>query len=103
MREPNREALRSFHSQTYFTLGSRPAYESKTFRMIDVASTRESRKATALAEWAGLRGIAPARILGHRRPHTNDEEPCYTFAGIRCDGNSWPELKRAGWHVTHTE
>jgi len=93
------QALRSVQFTGEFALAV-TAYDSKDFSMIDVINPRVS-KGTALAEWAGLRGIARHEILAIGDNH-NDEE-MLSFAGIPVVmENAVPELKTRGWHVTHT-
>ncbi|HWS95460.1 MAG TPA: Cof-type HAD-IIB family hydrolase [Candidatus Methylomirabilis sp.] len=73
-------------------------YEAKDFSMIDVIHPSVS-KGAALAEWAGLRGIAPLEILAIGDNH-NDLE-MLSFAGVPVVmGNSVPELKIRGWAIT---
>jgi len=75
-------------------------YEDKDFSMIDVIHPAVS-KGAALAEWAGARGVAPGEILAIGDNH-NDLE-MLSFAGVPVVmGNSVPELKQRGWHVTRT-
>jgi len=74
------------------------AYPEKDFSMIDVIHPAVS-KGAALAEWAGLRGIAPQEILAVGDNHNDLEMLC--FAGVPVVmGNSVPALKERGWHVT---
>src|SRR3974377_1929774 len=73
-------------------------YAAKDFSMIDVMLPSVS-KGVALAEWAGLRGIAPLEILAIGAHH-NDLE-MLSFAGVPVVmGNSVPELKIRGWAIT---
>jgi Cof subfamily protein (haloacid dehalogenase superfamily) len=73
-------------------------YEAKDFSMIDVIHPSVS-KGAALAEWAGLRGVAPREILAIGDNH-NDLE-MLSFAGVPVVmGNSVPELKTRGWAIT---
>jgi Cof subfamily protein (haloacid dehalogenase superfamily) len=73
-------------------------YPEKDFSMIDVIHP-EVTKGAALAEWAGLRGIAREEILAIGDNH-NDLE-MLSFAGIPVVmENGVPELKTRGWHVT---
>jgi len=75
-------------------------YPEKDFSMIDVIHP-EVTKGAALAEWAGLRGVAREEILAIGDNH-NDLE-MLSFAGIPVVmGNSVPELKTRGWHVTRS-
>jgi len=91
------EGLRSMPFVREFSLAV-TAYPEKDFSMIDVIHPAVS-KGTALAEWAGVRGIARQEILAVGDNH-NDLE-MLSFAGIPVVmGNSVPELKERGWHVT---
>jgi Cof subfamily protein (haloacid dehalogenase superfamily) len=73
-------------------------YEAKDFSMIDVIHPSVS-KGAALAEWAGLRGVAPREILAIGDNH-NDLE-MLSFVGVPVVmGNSVPELKTRGWAIT---
>jgi Cof subfamily protein (haloacid dehalogenase superfamily) len=73
-------------------------YEDKNFSMIDVIHPAVS-KGAALAEWTALRGVGREEILAIGDNH-NDLE-MLSFAGIPVVmGNSVPELKSQGWHVT---
>jgi Cof subfamily protein (haloacid dehalogenase superfamily) len=73
-------------------------YEAKDFSMIDVIHPSVS-KGAALAEWAGMRGVAPREILAIGDNH-NDLE-MLSFAGVPVVmGNSVPELKTRGWAIT---
>lgn len=75
-------------------------YESKDFAMIDVIHPRVTKGAT-LSEWAGLRGVRREEILAIGDNH-NDVE-MLSFAGTPVVmGNSVPELKSRGWHVTRS-
>jgi len=75
-------------------------YEDRDFSMLDVIHPGASKGAT-LAEWATLRGIARDEILAIGDNH-NDLE-MLSFAGIPVVmGNSVPELKERGWHVTRS-
>jgi Cof subfamily protein (haloacid dehalogenase superfamily) len=75
-------------------------YENKDFSMIDVIHPGVT-KGTALAEWAGTRGIAREEIMAIGDNH-NDLE-MLSFAGVPVVmGNSVPELKERGWHVTRS-
>jgi Cof subfamily protein (haloacid dehalogenase superfamily) len=75
-------------------------YDDKDFSMIDVIHPAVS-KGAALAEWAGLRGIAREEILAIGDNH-NDLE-MLLFAGVPVVmGNSVAALKEQGWHVTLT-
>ena len=73
-------------------------YESRDFSMIDVINPACS-KGAALAEWAGLRGLAREEVMAIGDNH-NDVE-MLSFAGRPVVmGNSVPELKSFGWHET---
>ncbi|OLD61214.1 MAG: hypothetical protein AUI53_06640 [Acidobacteria bacterium 13_1_40CM_2_60_7] len=73
-------------------------YESRDFSMIDVINPVCS-KGAALAEWAGLRGLAREEVMAIGDNH-NDVE-MLSFAGRPVVmGNSVPELKSFGWHET---
>ncbi|HKM66449.1 MAG TPA: Cof-type HAD-IIB family hydrolase [Candidatus Acidoferrum sp.] len=98
MREAE-QALRGVQFIEEFALAV-TVYERKDFSMIDVINPRVS-KGTALAEWAGLRGIAREEILAIGDNH-NDAE-MLSFAGIPVVmENAVPELKARGWHITGT-
>jgi Cof subfamily protein (haloacid dehalogenase superfamily) len=73
-------------------------YEDRDFSMIDVIHPGVTKGAT-LAEWTASRGIVPEEILAIGDNH-NDLE-MLSFAGVPVVmGNSVPELKQRGWHVT---
>jgi len=73
-------------------------YEDRDFSMIDVIHPGVT-KGTTLAEWTASRGIVPEEILAIGDNH-NDLE-MLSFAGVPVVmGNSVPELKQRGWHVT---
>ena len=75
-------------------------YEDRDFSMIDVIHPAVS-KGTALAEWAGSQGVTRGEILAIGDNH-NDLE-MLSFAGVPVVmGNSVPELKERGWHVTRS-
>jgi Cof subfamily protein (haloacid dehalogenase superfamily) len=75
-------------------------YESRDFAMIDVLNPVAT-KGAALREWAAIRGLAREEILAIGDNH-NDIE-MLAFAGIPVVmGNSVPELKERGWHVTRS-
>jgi Cof subfamily protein (haloacid dehalogenase superfamily) len=97
---PMREAelvLQSVQFAHEFALAT-TVYEAKDFSMIDVIHPSVS-KGAALAEWAGLRGVAPREILAIGDNH-NDLE-MLSFAGVPVVmGNSVPELKTRGWAIT---
>ena len=91
------KTLRSVPFRSHFSLAV-TVYEDRNFSMIDVLHPAVS-KGAALAEWAGLRGIDPLEILAIGDNH-NDLE-MLSFAGVPVVmGNSVPELKERGWHVT---
>jgi Cof subfamily protein (haloacid dehalogenase superfamily) len=93
------EALRAVPFRDTFSLAV-TVYEDKDFSMIDVIHPAISKGAT-LAEWAGLRGVAREEILAIGDNH-NDLE-MLSFAGVPVVmGNSVPQLKEQGWHVTRT-
>ncbi len=92
-------ALRSVQFAEEFALAV-TSYEAKNFSMIDVIHPAISKGAT-LAEWAALRGVAREEILAIGDNH-NDLE-MLSFAGVPVVmGNSVPELKERGWHVTRS-
>lgn len=99
---PMREAERTLRECAFareFALAT-TLYESKDFAMIDVIPP-DCSKGASLAEWAVLRGIAREDILAIGDNH-NDVE-MLSFAGIPVVmGNSVPELKSRGWHMTGT-
>jgi Cof subfamily protein (haloacid dehalogenase superfamily) len=91
--------LRSVQFAKEFSLAV-TVYEEKDFSMIDVIHPAVS-KGAALAEWAGARGVAREEILAIGDNH-NDLE-MLSFAGVPVVmGNSVPELKERGWHVTRS-
>ena len=91
------QTLRSVPFQADFSLAV-TVYEDRNFSMIDVLHPAVS-KGAALAEWAALRGIDSQEILAIGDNH-NDLE-MLSFAGVPVVmGNSVPELKERGWHVT---
>jgi Cof subfamily protein (haloacid dehalogenase superfamily) len=100
--EPMRQAeqvLRQLPFRSDFSLAV-TVYEDRDFSMLDVIHPTVS-KGAALAEWAGLRGVAPGEILAIGDNH-NDLE-MLSFAGVPVVmGNSVPELKERGWHVTRS-
>ena len=100
--QPMRDAeatLRSVPFRGSFSLAV-TVYEDKDFSMIDVIHPSVS-KGSSLAEWAGLRGVAPGEILAIGDNH-NDLE-MLSFAGIPVVmGNGVPALKEQGWHVTRS-
>lgn len=100
--EPMRQAeqtLRSVPFRGDFSLAV-TVYEDRNFSMIDVIHPAVS-KGAALAEWAGMRGVAREEILAIGDNH-NDLE-MLSFAGVPVVmGNSVPELKEQGWYVTRS-
>ena len=93
------EALRTSSSRAPFAVAT-TVYSAKDFAMIDVVTPGCS-KGSTLAQWAGLRGIAPHEIMAIGDNH-NDLE-MLTFAGIPVVmGNAVAELKVFGWHETLT-
>jgi Cof subfamily protein (haloacid dehalogenase superfamily) len=100
--EPMRQAeqaLRQVPFRHHFSLAV-TVYEDRDFSMLDVIHPAVS-KGAALAEWAGLRGVAREEILAIGDNH-NDLE-MLSFAGVPVVmGNSVPELKERGWHVTRS-
>jgi Cof subfamily protein (haloacid dehalogenase superfamily) len=91
------QALRLVPFASTFSLAV-TVYPEKNFAMIDVIHPSVS-KGAALAEWAGVRGVAPQEILAIGDNH-NDLE-MLSFAGVPVVmGNSVPALKERGWHVT---
>ena len=100
--EPMRQvesALRDVPFRDHFSLAV-TVYEDRDFSMLDVIHPAAS-KGAALSEWAGFRGIAPQEILAIGDNH-NDLE-MLSFAGTPVVmGNSVPELKERGWHVTRS-
>jgi Cof subfamily protein (haloacid dehalogenase superfamily) len=98
MREAER-ALRRVQFAEEFALAV-TVYEDKDFSMIDVIHPAVS-KGAALAEWAGIRGVAREEILAIGDNH-NDLE-MLSFAGVPVVmENGVPELKDRGWHVTRS-
>jgi len=98
MREAE-QALRGVQFSSEFSVAV-TAYEARDFSMMDILNPRIS-KGVALAEWAGLRGIAREEILAIGDNH-NDEE-MLSFAGIPVVmENAVAELKTRGWHVTRS-
>jgi Cof subfamily protein (haloacid dehalogenase superfamily) len=93
------QVLRAVPFRNDFFLAA-TVYEDKNFSMLDVIHPTVS-KGAALAEWAGMRGVAREDILAIGDNH-NDLE-MLSFAGLPVVmGNSVPELKERGWHVTHS-
>jgi len=93
------QALRDVPFTEEFSLAV-TTYEQKNFSMIDVINPRVS-KGTTLAQWAAVRGVSPQEILAIGDNH-NDAE-MLSFVGIPVVmENAVPELKRHGWHVTHS-
>ena len=75
-------------------------YESRNFSLVDVVAPGIS-KGSTLAEWARQRGYLPANVMAIG-DNLNDRE-MLEFAGLPVVmGNSVPELKDLGWHVTLT-
>jgi Cof subfamily protein (haloacid dehalogenase superfamily) len=75
-------------------------YASKDFAMLDVVPSGCT-KGAALADWAKSQGLQRDEILAVGDNH-NDFE-MLEFAGIAVVmQNSVPELKRYGWHETHS-
>lgn len=75
-------------------------YEDRDFSMIDVIHPAVS-KGAALAEWTASQGVPREEILAIGDNH-NDLE-MLSFAGVPVVmGNSVPELKERGWHVTRS-
>jgi hypothetical protein len=73
-------------------------YESRDFGLVDVINPACS-KGNALAEWARLRGIAREEVMAIG-DNLNDRE-MLEYAGVPVVmGNSVPELRDLGWHVT---
>ena len=73
-------------------------YEHRGMSMLDVLQ-RGVTKASALAEWAKLRGIEPREVMAIG-DNWNDRE-MLEFAGTPVImGNAVPELKSLGWRVT---
>jgi Cof subfamily protein (haloacid dehalogenase superfamily) len=73
-------------------------YEARDFALVDVIHAACS-KGAALAEWTRLRGLEPGQVMAIGDNH-NDVE-MLEFAGLAVImGNSVPELRRDGWHVT---
>jgi Cof subfamily protein (haloacid dehalogenase superfamily) len=92
-------ALRSVQFAEEFALAA-TVYEDKDFSMLDVVHPKVTKGAT-LAEWTALRGVAPGEILAIGDNH-NDLE-MLSFAGVPVVmGNSVPQLKQQGWHVTRS-
>jgi hydroxymethylpyrimidine pyrophosphatase-like HAD family hydrolase len=91
--------LRSVQFREEFTLAA-TVYEDKDFSMLDVIHPLVT-KGASLAEWTAKRGVAPGEILAIGDNH-NDLE-MLSFAGVPVVmGNSVPELKQQGWHVTRS-
>lgn len=93
------QALRAVPFRGDFSLAV-TVYEDRNFSMIDVLHPGVS-KGAALAEWAGARHVDREEILAIGDNH-NDLE-MLSFAGVPVVmGNSVPELKEQGWHVTRS-
>jgi hydroxymethylpyrimidine pyrophosphatase-like HAD family hydrolase len=91
--------LRSVQFREEFTLAATVS-EDKDFSMLDVIHPHVT-KGASLAEWTAKRGVAPGEILAIGDNH-NDLE-MLSFAGVPVVmGNSVPELKQQGWHVTRS-
>jgi Cof subfamily protein (haloacid dehalogenase superfamily) len=92
-------ALRNVQFAEEFALAA-TVYEDKDFSMLDVVHPKVTKGAT-LAEWTAARGVAPGEILAIGDNH-NDLE-MLSFAGVPVVmGNSVPQLKEQGWHVTRS-
>jgi Cof subfamily protein (haloacid dehalogenase superfamily) len=92
-------ALRSVQFAEEFALAA-TVYEDKDFSMLDVVHPKVT-KGSTLAEWTAARGVAPGEILAIGDNH-NDLE-MLSFAGVPVVmGNSVPQLKQQGWHVTRS-
>jgi Cof subfamily protein (haloacid dehalogenase superfamily) len=92
-------ALRTVQFAEEFALAA-TVYEEKDFSMLDVVHPKVTKGAT-LAEWTAARGVAPGEILAIGDNH-NDLE-MLSFAGVPVVmGNSVPQLKQQGWHVTRS-
>jgi len=75
-------------------------YESRNFALVDVLHPG-STKGAGLAEWARVRGYRRDEIMAIG-DNLNDRE-MLEYAGVPVVmGNSVPELKQNGWHVTLT-
>jgi len=75
-------------------------YPARDFTLVDVLHARVS-KGAALKEWAARRGYPPAEVMAIG-DNLNDRE-MLSFAGRPVVmGNSVPELRHDGWHVTGT-
>jgi Cof subfamily protein (haloacid dehalogenase superfamily) len=75
-------------------------YAQRDFTLLDVMA-RGCSKGTMLAEWAGLRGIAPSEVMAVG-DNFNDEQ-MLEFAGVPVVmGNAVAALKSRGWHLTGT-
>lgn len=90
-------ALQSLYMADRFALAI-TEYESRNFALVDVVAPGISKGAT-LAEWARRQGYTRAEIMAIG-DNLNDRE-MLEFAGVPVVmGNSVPELKSNGWHVT---
>jgi len=75
-------------------------YPARDFTLVDVLHARVS-KGAALKEWTARRGYQPAEVMAIG-DNLNDRE-MLSFAGRPVVmGNSVPELRHDGWHVTGT-
>ncbi len=75
-------------------------YESKDFAMIDVIHPACS-KGSSLAEWASVRGLGREEVMAIGDNHNDLEMLAYAGTPVVM-GNSVPELKTQGWHITGT-
>jgi hydroxymethylpyrimidine pyrophosphatase-like HAD family hydrolase len=75
-------------------------YESKDFGMIDVIHPSCS-KGSSLAEWASIRGLGREEVMAIGDNHNDLEMLAYAGTPVVM-GNSVPELKTQGWHITST-
>jgi Cof subfamily protein (haloacid dehalogenase superfamily) len=75
-------------------------YSARDFALLDVIAAGVS-KGAALAEWSRMQGYAREEVMAIGDNH-NDRE-MLEFAGVPVVmGNSVPELRANGWHVTRT-
>lgn len=92
-------ALRALDGNGEFALAI-TEYEERNFSLVDVVAPAVSKGAT-LAEWVARQGLNPAEVMAIG-DNLNDRE-MLEFAGVPVVmGNSVPELKELGWHVTLT-
>jgi Cof subfamily protein (haloacid dehalogenase superfamily) len=75
-------------------------YESKDFGMIDVLHPACS-KGAALEQWAAVRGLGREEVMAIGDNHNDLEMLAYAGTPVVM-GNSVPELKTRGWHLTGT-